>query len=179
MFPSIITLSGVPGSGKSTAARSLAEKLGYQYYGVSGFFRAMAVEKGISLLELGAMAEKDPTLDQEIDRRMVEFVRSHPKSVIDGRIAGWILRQEQIPSYNILLGASLEIRAQRVSLRENKPYPEALAETEMRQKNERNRYRRGYNIDIDDKSVYDLLVITDRLKPNEVVDTIMEKMNKL
>ena len=48
----IITISGTPGSGKSTVAKMIATKLGFKHYSTGDFMRQMAKERGISLEEL-------------------------------------------------------------------------------------------------------------------------------
>lgn len=39
--PNLIVMCGLPGSGKTTFARDLAERLGFQYIGVDDFYRLM------------------------------------------------------------------------------------------------------------------------------------------
>ncbi len=60
----IITISGKAGSGKSTIAKQLAKKLGLKHYSTGDFMRQMAKDKGVSLLELSRIAEKDKSIDQ-------------------------------------------------------------------------------------------------------------------
>ena len=47
----IATVSGPPGSGKTTASRLLSEKLGYPLVYVGNIFREMAKERGMSLAD--------------------------------------------------------------------------------------------------------------------------------
>jgi len=46
----IISISGLPGSGKSTVAKILAEKLGFERIYMGAIFRKMADQKGVSIL---------------------------------------------------------------------------------------------------------------------------------
>ncbi|PIN81309.1 cytidylate kinase, partial [Candidatus Woesearchaeota archaeon CG10_big_fil_rev_8_21_14_0_10_32_9] len=62
-----ITISGNLGSGKSTVAKMLAKDLGYSHYSTGDFMRKMAEERGITLLELGKIAENDSSIDYELD----------------------------------------------------------------------------------------------------------------
>ena len=57
--PQIITVSGLPGSGTSTACDTLCEKLGWAYVNAGRIFRELAEESGLSLAEFGERAEVD------------------------------------------------------------------------------------------------------------------------
>ena len=62
----------------------------------------------------------------------------------------------------------------RVGLREGETLEQATANTLERQKSEAKRYMKYYGIDIDDRSVYDLILNTDNLAPDEVLEKILE-----
>ena len=86
----IITICGVNGSGKSTSAKRVSSFLNYPHFSAGDFMREMASERGISVSELGILAEKDPSVDKEIDRRQKEYMDTHEDFVIDSRL-GWFL----------------------------------------------------------------------------------------
>jgi len=84
----IITISGEPGSGKSTIAKALAEKFNLKLYSEGDFFRELAEEKGVSLLELNKMAEDDPSIDEAVEEKAKKLVEEAKDDfVIDGRTA--------------------------------------------------------------------------------------------
>ena len=56
-----ITISGPPGSGKTTVCGKLSEALGLKAVVFGQVFRQLAAEKGLTLVELGALAEKELT----------------------------------------------------------------------------------------------------------------------
>ena len=62
----------------------------------------------------------------------------------------------------------------RIGLREGETEEEARAKTIDRQRSEAKRYKMYYDIDIEDLSVYDLVVNTDELDPDQVVEKILE-----
>ena len=62
----------------------------------------------------------------------------------------------------------------RIGVREGETVEEACAKTVDRQKSEAKRYKMYYDIDIEDKSVYDLVINTDDLDPDQVVEKILE-----
>src|SRR3989338_5419204 len=86
----LITLTGLPGAGKSSTADVVAEMLGYRRFSSGDFMRAIAKKHDVSLDEINRMAERDTTYDYEVD----EMVRETGKKndiVIDSRLAfHWI-----------------------------------------------------------------------------------------
>ncbi|MEZ4200247.1 MAG: AAA family ATPase [Candidatus Paceibacterota bacterium] len=57
--PTIITLSGKPGSGKSSTADKVAELLGYTRYSSGNLVRKVAKKHGLSLAEFNKKAAMD------------------------------------------------------------------------------------------------------------------------
>ncbi len=169
-----ITISGPPGSGKTTACSKLSEVLGLEAVVFGKIFRELAAEKNLTLGELGAIAEKDPSIDEMIDSRILEIARAHQDIILESRLSAYMLTRHGIPAYRILLEASPDVRMARVGLREGETLEQATANTLERQKSEAKRYMQYYGIDIEDRSVYDLILNTDNLTPDEVLQTILE-----
>ena len=169
-----ITISGPPGSGKTTACNNLSEALGLKAVVFGKIFREIAAEKNISLIELGAMAEKDPTIDKGIDERIVEIARENEDIILESRLSAYMLERNDIPAFKIYLYASPEVRMARIGVREGDSFEKAMADTIERQASEAKRYMMYYNIDINDMSVYDLIVNTDDLTPDEVLELILD-----
>ncbi len=169
-----ITISGPPGSGKTTACNRLSEMLGLKAVVFGKIFRELAAEKHLSLLEFGQLAEKDPSIDEAIDARIVEIARQNENIILESRLSAYMLTRNSIPAFKIYLGASPEVRMSRIGVREGQTIEEAKKETIERQASEAKRYMMYYNIDINDMSVYDLVVNTDELDPDGVIDTIMK-----
>ncbi len=169
-----ITISGPPGSGKTTACNRLSEMLGLKAVVFGKIFRELAAEKHLSLLEFGQLAEKAPSIDEAIDARIVEIARENENIILESRLSAYMLTRNSIPAFKIYLGASPEVRMSRIGVREGQTLEEAKKETIERQASEAKRYMMYYNIDINDMSVYDLVVNTDELDPDGVIDTIMK-----
>ncbi|MCG3260126.1 MAG: AAA family ATPase, partial [Candidatus Heimdallarchaeota archaeon] len=70
----IIAVSGPHGSGKSTAARKVAESLGYEYVSAGELFRDMAKEENMSLEEFSKHAELKEEIDKYIDDKTLEML---------------------------------------------------------------------------------------------------------
>ncbi len=169
-----ITISGPPGSGKTTACNRLSEILGLKAVVFGKIFRELAAEKHLSLLEFGQLAEKDPSIDADIDARIVEIARQNENIILESRLSAYMLSRNSIPAFKIYLGASPEVRMSRIGVREGQSLEDAKRETIERQASEAKRYMMYYNIDINDMSVYDLVVNTDELDPDGVIDTILK-----
>jgi predicted cytidylate kinase len=169
-----ITISGPPGSGKTTACSKLSEKLGVEAVVFGKIFRELAAEKHLTLVELGALAEKDPSIDKMIDSRLVETARANENIILESRLSAYMLHRNGIPAFKIYLDASPEVRVARIGIREGDTLEHAMSETVDRQKSEAKRYKMYYDIDIEDLSIYDLVINTDDLDPDQVLETILE-----
>jgi predicted cytidylate kinase len=169
-----ITISGPPGSGKTTACNRLSEMLGLKAVVFGKIFRELAAEKHLSLLEFGELAEKDPSIDQAIDAKILEIARENEDIILESRLSAYMLSRNSIPAFKIYLGASPEVRMSRIGVREGQSLEDAKRETVERQASEAKRYMMYYNIDINDMSVYDLVVNTDDLDPDGVIETILK-----
>ncbi len=169
-----ITLSGPPGSGKSTACSKLTERLGLESVIFGKIFRQLAAEKNLSLGELGELAEKDPSIDKMIDSRILEIARANEDIILESRLSAYMCARNGIPAFKVYIDASPEVRMARIGVREGETVEEACAKTLDRQRSEAKRYKMYYDIDIEDKSVYDFIINTDDLDPDQVVEKIIE-----
>ncbi len=169
----IITLSGLPGSGKSTLGRRLASALNLEYFYAGG--RTLAKELGISLEELNAKSKNDPSFDRKIDDLQIEKAKAG-NILIDGRISGHMIPDADI---KIFLKASLDERSERIAGREKKSVDEAKRQIEEREKNEKVRYKTYYNIDISDLSVYDIIIDNSNMGPEETFSTTLTKIKEI
>ena len=69
----IITIGGTAGSGTTTAAKVLSEKLNIPFVSAGGIFREMAAERGMTPVEFGKFAENNTDIDKEIDNRQAKL----------------------------------------------------------------------------------------------------------
>jgi|TARA_B100002003_G_C13993361_1_gene479874 cytidylate kinase len=174
----IITISGIAGSGKSSVAKKLAQKLTYAHYSVGDLMRAMAKERGVSLLELGKLAEKDKAIDLELDERQ-KALGKKDDFVIDSRLGFHFLKQ----SFKVFLQVELEVAADRI-LKEKRAHEsyadlaDSVASIKKRIASEDKRYSSYYKIDYQDKTHYDLVVDTTDLTVAQVVGKIVDAVEK-
>lgn len=178
----IITIAGRLGSGKSSTANKIAETLGYQRFSSGDFMRSIAEKHTVTLQELSEMAERDPSIDHEIDAE-VKNAGEKDNLVIDSRLAfHWIPR-----SFKVYLYLRPEIAANRI-LVDAQDNPNRYAEgytsltkesvTESitaRLESEKKRYKALYNIDHTNPENFDLVIDTEKNNLDEVVEIILEK----
>jgi cytidylate kinase len=155
-----LTVSGPPGSGKSTTAAGLADALEYEHVSGGDIFRAVATERDLSALELNKLAETEDEIDRELDRRQRELAETQGNVVLESRLAGWMAGEHA--DLRIWLDAPLDVRISRIAEREDKSAEDAREETVARADSEALRYREYYGIDISNLSIYDLVVNTAR-----------------
>ena len=77
--PAVITIDGPAGAGKSTAARALAERLGYRFVDTGAMYRALAW----SVARAGLEAEDTPALRRHL--ASVEVELAEDRVLVDGR----------------------------------------------------------------------------------------------
>lgn len=172
----IITISGKAGSGKSTIAKLLSEKLNSKHYSIGDLMRAMAIEKGLSLLEFNKLAEKDSSIDFELDNKLKELGRTKDNFVVDGRLTSFFIPNAQV---KVFLEADDKVRAQRIlkdkRLHEKgKNLKETIANIKTREESEKKRYQKYYGVNYLNEELYNYIIDTTNLAPNEVVEKIIK-----
>ncbi len=175
----IITISGRPGSGKSTASRSIAEALGYEHFSSGDLFRAIGRELGSDVHQANLNAEQEGNIDFLVDQRLREIGATQENVAIDSRMAWhWIPE-----SYKVYLDLDLEVAAHRILANidqkrlEHEHIPEDPIEyahrLQQRLESEARRYRKLYDVDPYDTSNYDIVVDTANKHAQEVLVEIL------
>ncbi|MGC8663324.1 MAG: (d)CMP kinase [Thermoplasmata archaeon] len=170
----IIIISGPPGSGKTTVAKMLSEKLNLPLVSSGNIFRSMAKDLGKSVEEFSKIAEKDDSIDRNIDEKILEIMKKGNDMVIDSRLAGWFAKKNNINAFKVYLNANRNKRYERINKREKT----TIQNLTIREESEIKRYMNIYGIDFKDLSIYDLVLNTDDLSPENIVDLIMESAKK-
>ena len=166
----LITVSGPAGSGKSTLAASLADALDYDHVSGGDIFRSLAEERDMTPLELNRAAEDDDQIDRDLDRRLRDIAAERDEVVLESRLAGRMAGEHA--DIKLWLTAPLDVRADRIAQRENKPFDQARTETEERSRSEAQRYAEYYDIDFEDRSIYDLAENTARWGEDAMVEIV-------
>jgi len=164
----IITISGAPGTGTSTLARSLSAELKLRWINSGDLFRKIAAEKNISVRDMNRLAEKGPEVDYLIDDAQKSLAKEG-SGVFEGRLSGHLLQAD----LKVLLKTELRCRAERIAKRESKLVEDAMQETRVREESEARRYKKYYNIDISDLSAYDLVVDTGKFNESGTLAIVL------
>jgi cytidylate kinase len=170
-----IAVSGKSGCGNTTVSRLIAEKLELRF--INFTFRTLAAEKNIKLEDVLEKASKDDSWDREVDRRQLEMAQSAGGGcVLGSRLAIWMLAEADLKVY---LRAAEETRARRIMRREGGDINAIAAFTRERDRQDRERYLRIYNIDNDKYDFANLIIDTDSMNPEEISNAVITRARGL
>jgi len=82
-----ITFAGRLGSGKSSTADALAEKLGYSRMSTGRLQRELSEKEGLSFKEYSEIQKTNPNFDYEVDQKLKDFIAENKDFVLDSRLA--------------------------------------------------------------------------------------------
>ncbi|MBU1035023.1 cytidylate kinase family protein [Patescibacteria group bacterium] len=184
----IITISGVPGSGKTTVAKILAERLGMKFYSMGDLRGKMATERGLTIDELNKLGETEAFTDNDVDTYQTKLGQTEDNFVIEGRLSWHFIPH----SFKIFLECDEKEAARRIFLskghssadRKDEPLyatiEEAAEVIRQRITSDNLRYNKYYGVRYQDKKNYDLIIDTTNLKgAKATAETILEKMEEL
>ena len=169
----IITIGGLAGTGTTTLAGVLSERLDTPYLSAGSIFREMAAERGMSVLEFSEFAEGNDDIDKEIDRRQAEKAKQADDLIIEGRLSAYFVDNADL---KLWLVTPFDVRSKRIAEREEKSVEVAKNEIIIREKSEALRYMEIHNIDISNMDIYDLIINTDTFNPENVSEIIIQTL---
>ncbi len=164
-----VVISGPPGSGKTTQAKLVAEYFKLKYFSAGRIFREIAIKRGVGVEELSVAASRDPSIDIEVDRRTFEVVHED-NIVIDAHLGAWIV--SDLVDVRVYVTAPFTLRVLRIAARDNIPVDKALRETLIREVTQKKRFKEFYGIDIDDLSIFDVVVNTKNIDARKAFDIL-------
>jgi predicted cytidylate kinase len=182
----IISISGKPGSGKSTVAKMLSASLHMKRYCMGGMRREIARKRGMTLEQLNELGEKEEWTDREVDEFQKDLGKKEDNFIIEGRTSYFLIPK----SFKVFLSVDFMVGAKRIydDVRSNqnkrnegryKTVGDAAKAIQKRLESDIERYKKYYGKDIYDLSQYDLVIDTTRLTPEEVADRIQAEMKKM
>lgn len=179
-----ITISGTPGSGKSTVGKALAKEFNLKHFSTGDFMRDLAKKRGMSLMDLSALAETDRSIDEEIDEYSSNLGKTQDDFVIDSRLAFHFIPD----SFKILIRCTAEEGARRIfgdiqaNVRgvegEIKTLEQATLAVKSRMESERKRYNQYYGIDVDNSANFDVIIDTTDLTKEEAIKQAIDAVKK-
>lgn len=171
-LPSRITLSGKVASGKSTIGKRLAEKLGYAFTSIGNETRAMAEEKGMSIVEFQKECTQNPALDIEIDRVFSNNCNEQENLIIDYRLGFKFIKD----GYHIYLKISDEKALEHLKKanRSNETHHTLHERNDAFQK----QFENAYGVDYTNENFYDLVINTEDFDSiDSIVNYIINTLN--
>lgn len=129
----------------------------------------------MSLRALSKKAAEDLSIDKLIDERTREEA-GKGNVVIEGQLAGWVVGEDA--DVRIFLVAPDAERYERIARRDHQSMSSASEETRFREQIQRERYKRYYEIDIDDLSIYDLEIDTSGKSVKETTQLIRKSIDE-
>lgn len=172
----IITISGLPGSGKSTVGRLLAEKLGYKFYSMGDLRGQAATQRGMTIYQFEEASAKDPSLDRGTDNLQKKLGESEDNLVIDSWLGFHFIPQ----AVKIFLTIDPQRAGERVFQNPRPDEPAMQNTTEVQQMMQKRfnnfeiRIQKLYGISLQNQEAFDLVIDTSNLTPKEIVDTIIQ-----
>lgn len=179
----IITLTGLPGSGKTTVVKQLSETLGIPWYSVGNLRGKMAEERGMTIDELNALGETEAFTDKDVDEYQKKLGESGESFVIDGRLSWYFIPK----SFKVFLGVNPDVGARRIfdaskkgerddekaygSVEEVKQFIADRVASDVR------RYQKYYGVDFLDRSNYDLVLDTTNLTIEDKAKIILSALD--
>lgn len=181
----IITLSGKPGSGKSSTADRVAEMLGYTRYSSGDFVRDYTHTKKMTLGEFNERAESHPELDHTTDEKL-RGLRDYNDIVIDSRLGFYWIPE----SFKVYLDLDSDVAIARIFKDANfnttrsdsgeggTSMSDVMDQVADRMQSERMRFKKLYGVNPYSIEHFDLVVDTARHSPQTVALTIFDTYKK-
>ncbi len=181
----IITLSGKPGSGKSSTADRVAEMLGYTRFSSGDAVRNFIKKQKITLGEYNKHAESNPEFDHKIDEQL-RGLRDHNDIVIDSRLGFYWIPE----SFKVYLDLDSDVAIARIfrdanfnTMRSGAgeggiDMSDVMDQVAERMQSERTRFKKLYGVNPYDIKNFDLVIDTSRHSPQSVALTVFDTYNK-
>ena len=181
-----IVISGPPAVGKTTVAKGLAKEFQLQYLSGGDVLKEMASEHGFDSkgddwwdteegMEFLNQREQNSEFDKKLDEKL-SILFNQGGMVITSYTLPWLVKD----GIRIWLEGSHESSTNRMQSRDNMSSEDAYKITKERFDKNKALYKKLYDFDFgEDKSVFDLIINTDNLTAQQVIDVTKETVRKL
>ena len=181
-----IVISGPPAVGKTTVAKGLAEEFKLQYLSGGDVLKEMAREHGFDStgddwwdtedgMKFLNQREQNSEFDKKLDEKLIGLF-DQGGMVITSYTLPWLIKN----GIRIWLEGSHESSTKRMQSRDSMSPEDAYEITKKRFDKNKALYKKLYNFDFGkDTSVFDLIINTDNLTAQQVIDVTKETVRKL
>lgn len=182
----VICISGMAGTGKSTLAKKLAKKYDLHYYSGGDALKELAEAEGCNASVEGwwetseglaflKRRKGDSSFDKAVDNKLMEYAKKG-NVLLDSWTMPWLLNT----GFKIWLSASIEKRAERVANRDKISQKQAVTVLKEKEGNTRDIYKRLYGFSLgEDFEPFHFILDTDNLNPNEVYHVLCDVIDNL
>ncbi len=176
-----ITLSGVPGSGKSSIKETLAKHYGLDERSTGDFMREMAKDYGFRDVTqfLVEYVSFHPEIDLEVDEQQRQYAQNSENFVLDAHIGFWFAKD----ALKIFLQCQTEIAARRIfeakrQTESAKTYEESLQATLKRMSQLQKNFLNLYKVDIYDLKHFDIVIDTSNISVEEAKHRVITAIDQ-
>jgi len=166
-----ITVSGLSGSGKSTVAKEIAKVFKLKLINAGDLFRKYARQNKIFLDKMSKFLP--PKIDYQMDKMTLELAQKGGH-VLVARLSAWVAGDWA--DCKIFVQCDKKIRYKRVAEREGLSLLRAKIKVENRDKRDYQRYKTLYNVDTNDKEIYNLIIRNNEITLPKLKKEIIKKI---
>ncbi|MGM5483310.1 MAG: AAA family ATPase [Nanobdellota archaeon] len=182
-----ITITGTPGSGKSTVSELIKNRLGqnHRIVDVGALRRQFAKDKGMTIEEFNEWSENNPSEgDEYFDNKIESFGKDNNDFIVVARLGFYFIPQ----SIKVFLYCNEKIAAERIfnqKSKENKRNELEVSSIEKQMKiikermeSDSKRYKMLYDVDPYDKDNFDISIDTSEISQEESAELILKKIHE-
>jgi cytidylate kinase len=182
----VICISGMAGTGKSTLSKKLAEKYHLSCYSGGDALKELANAEGYNTSRQGwwespeglkFLSERtnNPKFDKAVDEKLIEYAQQG-NVLLDSWTMPWLLKD----CFKIWLLASPEKRAERVAERDKITFDEALKVLKEKEDTTKAIYKKLYGFSLgEDLAPFDLILDTDNLSADQVFEVLCKVISNV
>jgi cytidylate kinase len=182
----VICISGMAGTGKSTLSKKLAEKYHLRYYSGGDVLKELAKQEGYDVSVQGWWESpqglkflneriNDPKFDKAVDDKLLEYAQ-HGNVLLDSWTMPWLLKD----GFKIWLEAPFEKRAARVAVRDGMTTSEAFEVLKEKEARTKAIYKALYGFVLgEDFEPFDFVLDTDNLSANDVFEVLCKVIDNV
>ncbi|TFH23121.1 cytidylate kinase [Candidatus Bathyarchaeota archaeon] len=182
----IICISGMAGTGKSTLSKKISEKYGLRYFSGGDVLKELAKQEGYDVSVQGWWESpnglkflneriNDPKFDKAVDDKLMEYAQQG-NVLLDSWTMPWLLKE----GFKIWLEAPFEKRAARVAVRDGMTTSEIFEVLQEKEARTKAIYKELYGFILgEDFKPFDFVLDTDNLSADEVFVVLCKVIDNL